>query len=114
MKLDFPYFDLMKVLWTALLILVTALSGTEIVAIAAGFDHSLALDESGNVWAWGSNGSGQLGQGDFVERHEPTLVRDSTGVLGGIIQISAGYRFSCALTSDRRVLCWGLNDKGQL
>lgn len=32
-----------------------------IAAISAGYDHALALDTTGHVWAWGNNGFGQLG-----------------------------------------------------
>ncbi|MDE6107319.1 MAG: hypothetical protein K2F83_01420, partial [Oscillospiraceae bacterium] len=32
-----------------------------IVAISAGYDHAVALDSTGEVWAWGNNGYGQLG-----------------------------------------------------
>src|SRR5207249_58779 len=40
---------------------VSGLSG--VTAVVAGYRHSLALDGDGNVWAWGLNDSGQLGNG---------------------------------------------------
>ena len=36
---------------------------TDIVYIDAGFEHSLAIDKDGNIWVWGRNTSGELGQG---------------------------------------------------
>ena len=38
-----------------------------VVAIAAGLDHSLALDVNGKVWGWGYNVYGQLGQGTTTD-----------------------------------------------
>ena len=42
-----------------------------IVAIAAG-DHSLALTDTGTLYAWGWNEFGQLGLGDQETRSTPT------------------------------------------
>jgi alpha-tubulin suppressor-like RCC1 family protein len=45
-----------------------------IVAIAAGDTHSVALASDGHVWAWGGNGSGQLGDGSQMTRTRPVQV----------------------------------------
>ena len=51
--------------------------GAVIVAIAAGDAHSLALDDCGYCYAWGSNATGQCGvQGERDSLREPTLVSD--------------------------------------
>lgn len=42
--------------------------------VMAGSRHSVALKDDGTVWAWGSNGSGQLGDGTTTDRRTPTLV----------------------------------------
>jgi hypothetical protein len=47
---------------------------TNIVAIAAGTYHSLALDASGVVYAWGYNGEGQIGDGTEISRDGPVAV----------------------------------------
>ena len=44
---------------------------TNLIKIVSGLNHSLALDSHGVVWAWGENGSGELGDGvseDFTNR----------------------------------------------
>jgi YD repeat-containing protein len=69
-----------------------------IAAIAAGDFHALAADTSGNVWAWGWNGSGQLGQettfsGEITPFVTPVQVPD----IGGCIQVAAGCNYSFAL-----------------
>ena len=50
-----------------------------IVAIAAGVTHVLALDVGGNVWAWGFNTTGQLGDGTVKSRPTPGLVHNRRG-----------------------------------
>jgi alpha-tubulin suppressor-like RCC1 family protein len=88
---------------------VTALSSVVIVAVAAGNDFTLALDSSGVVWAWGGNGSGQLGVGDFTTRHAPVALG-----LTDIVAIAAGYAHGVALNSTGDVFTWGRNAEGQL
>src|SRR5258708_15905332 len=73
--------------------------GTRYQAIAAGFDHSLALKSDGTVVAWGANGfSG-----------ESTVPANLTGV----IAIAAGGSHSLALKSDATVVAWGDNYYGE-
>jgi alpha-tubulin suppressor-like RCC1 family protein len=52
--------------------------------------HSLALDSEGNVWAWGANQYGQVGNGTTLD----ALLPDE--VLSGVSQISAGSFHSIA------------------
>jgi len=53
---------------------VLALSGYYVEDIAVGSEHTLALTSEGEVWAWGSNGDGQLGLGHTGPVREPQLV----------------------------------------
>ena len=88
---------------------ITGLSS--VIAIAAGGNHSLALTQDGAVWAWGSNSSGQIGDGTTANsRVLPVKVPG----IAGAIAISAGYGHSVALTQDGSVWTWGQNDSGQL
>jgi alpha-tubulin suppressor-like RCC1 family protein len=82
----------------------------KVIAVAAGGSHSLALDINGNVWAWGYNGFGQLGDGTTSNRPFPASVSG----LSGVIAIAAGGSHSLALTSDGKVWAWGYNGFGQL
>ena len=81
-----------------------------IIAVAAGEQHSLALDNSGFVWVWGANNYGQLGTGDNTERKTPVKLSS----LYGISAIAANSNYSLALKSDGTVWAWGRNDHGQL
>jgi alpha-tubulin suppressor-like RCC1 family protein len=84
----------------------------KVVAISAGFGHSLAVTASGHVFAWGNNQRGQLGDGTTTDRLTP--VRVHLPARTRVTAVSAGAIFSLALTSTGRVLAWGLNHRGQL
>jgi prepilin-type N-terminal cleavage/methylation domain-containing protein len=99
-----------------------ALAGKTVTQISAGTDpisagggYSLALTSDGQVYAWGDNGYGTLGDGTLTNRSVPVAV-DATGVLAGktVTQISAGYGHSLALTSDGQLYAWGWNHAGRL
>ncbi|MFC1806242.1 RCC1 domain-containing protein [Planctomycetota bacterium] len=70
----------------------------DVVAIAAGDNHSLALKVNGEVVAWGSNSHGQC---------------TVPGELKGVVAIAAGRERSLALKADRKVAAWGRNDRGE-
>ncbi|MFC0038330.1 S8 family serine peptidase [Actinomadura rayongensis] len=79
-------------------------------AVAAGQNHSLAVRGDGTVWAWGANGSGQLGNGTTANSSVPVQVSG----LSGVKAVAAGLSFSLALKSDGTVWAWGANASGQL
>ncbi|MFJ3395262.1 RCC1 domain-containing protein [Leifsonia aquatica] len=56
-------------------VMVQAPAGVTFTQIAAGADHSLAVGSDGNTYAWGSNNSGQLGDGTTTNRAVPVLVQ---------------------------------------
>jgi hypothetical protein len=74
----------------------SGLSG--VVAISAGYGHSVALKGDGTVVAWGNNDSGQ------------TTVPAG---LSGVVSISAGVYYTVALKGDGTVVAWGYNGLGQ-
>jgi len=79
-------------------------------AIAAGDNFTCALRGGSEVWCWGSNGSGQLGQPDTLGSSATPLRVDG---LAGASALAAGGQFACALL-DSGVRCWGANNQGQL
>ena len=89
---------------------------SDVITIAAGHQHSLAIRQDGRLWAWGKNGSGQLGDGTTSGKHYPIPVHGEggKGQLDGVLSVAAGYNHSLALSADGRVLAWGANGKGQL
>ena len=91
------------------------LSGKKVIAVAAGYEHSLALADDGKVYAWGGNSEGELGIGSTMWSELPKAV-DTSGALSGktVTAIAAGQNVSFALTSDGRVFSWGRNNTGNL
>ena len=73
--------------------------------IAPGFGHVLALTENGEVYAWGRNSQGQVGDGTTKKRMTPVKLN-----LKNIVQIVAGGKFSLALDKDGQLWGWGDNE----
>ena len=88
---------------------------TGIIDIAGGSTHTLALKADGTVWTWGSNSSGQLGDGSTTSRRLAAQAKTASNTfLTGVIAIAAGDNFCAALRSDGTVWTWGVNSSGQL
>ena len=88
---------------------VPGLTGV-VVAVAAGYAHSIAVKSDGSVWAWGSNDSGQLGDGTRTNRSSPVQVPGLTSV----VAVAVGDAHSIALKSDGSVWAWGKSESGEL
>lgn len=79
---------------------------TGIQALAGSYTHFLALKEDGTVWAWGANGSGQLGNGKVDESFWADHPVQQVSGLTGIKAIAAGDT-SLALNERGEVFAWG-------
>jgi alpha-tubulin suppressor-like RCC1 family protein len=90
---------------------------SQVVSISAGALSACAVTTSadggagGALYCWGDNSYGQLGRGSTVPSHVPVAV---TGLGAGVLSVSVGTLFACALLSDGTVDCWGANDSGQV
>ena len=95
----------------------------DIVDIAAGVAHSLALTEEGRVYSWGHNNYGQWGLGYSGQNFEPGTgnaeswvfeprMMESIGDVK-IKRIYAGSTFTMLLSEDGELYGWGINDLGQ-
>lgn len=83
---------------------------SNIIAIAAGDNHSIALAANGNVYAWGKNDHGQLGIGSRSNFTVPVLVP----YVNNVFAIAAGGQHSLLLSNQGQVYAAGLNNYGQL
>lgn len=62
-----------------------------------GENFSLALTNFGEVYSWGLNFKGQLGQSDFLKRADPTLINIDIKMK----EIHAGYENACAIDQKK-------------
>ncbi len=93
--------------------LVSMPSGVEkFTSIAAGYNHTLALTDTGDIYSWGINDVGQLGLGN---KETPKITPQKVEANGiKFTDISAGYNHSLALTKDQKMYSWGRNFWGEL
>ena len=93
-----------------------AMPPAKIVQVVGGDSHSLALASDGTVYAWGYNGSGQLGNNSTTNSSVPVAVTTTGTPMSGktITAIAAGSDHSLALASDGTVYAWGYNRYGRL
>jgi len=89
------------------LVAAERLGGALIVMVAAGADHSVALEVEGRVWTWGFNACGQLGHNDWQNKHVPTLLAGEA--LGGsaAVLVAAGGLHTVAVMIDGALWAWG-------
>lgn len=74
--------------------------------VACGVAHTCGVAD-GQVYCWGSAGSGQLGRTvTGADNDEPT----DTAVLTDVAEVAAGDTFSCARTTSGGAQCWGYFD----
>jgi len=81
-----------------------------IIQLAAGSSHNLALQNNGSLWAWGNNASGQLGDSSTTDRENPVQV----GTENNWATVTAGGSFTHAIKKDGTLWGWGINKVGQL
>ena len=77
-------------------------------SLSMGHRYACGISD-GELWCWGQNGRGQLGQGDDVSHDELRQVGDH----GDWSSVSAGNYHTCAIRNGQ-LYCWGHNNYGQL
>ncbi|MGH7516173.1 MAG: Ig-like domain-containing protein [Gemmatimonadales bacterium] len=81
-------------------------------SLSLGGIHSCGLDQAGVIYCWGSNGSGELGDGTTTSSTEPVPVEPPAGFT--FAAVAAGSSHSCGLGPIGAAYCWGNNTQGQL
>ncbi len=97
---------------TDTLVKVSLPNGAKAVQVACAWTHSLALGSDGNIYAFGFNNNGQLGDSTTTASSTPVRVHLPVGFTPS--QIYAGWYYSAALGKDSTVYVWGGNAQGQL
>ncbi len=90
-----------------------AKEGTQIMAsigstVSLGNNHSAAVTANGDLYCWGRNFYGQLGNETIGDCSTPVKV------LENVSSVSLGSDYSAAVTNNGDLYCWGRNDYGQL
>ena len=83
-----------------------------IVQITTGYYTGYALTTNGEVYGWGSNRYGELGQGSKSD--DPVLYPTKMKKVSNIIQISSGAEYIVMLDAEGKVWGTGYNGNGQL
>ena len=78
--------------------------------VKCGYNHSLALDNNGKVWAWGYNVNGQLGLGHNTNVNIPTKLPSNKNWL----IVDGGGLHTVGIDTDGYLWAWGDNQYGQL
>jgi alpha-tubulin suppressor-like RCC1 family protein len=95
-------------------------TGRTAIAVSVEEYNSCALLDNGAVKCWGTNGAGQLGQGDTITRGDnpgemgDNLLPINLGTGKTAVQISLGRGHACVRLNDQSLKCWGNNIYGAL
>jgi hypothetical protein len=92
---------------------VPAPSRSCLASLNVGTDHSCALRTDGKVYCWGSNATGQLGDGTTTDHSSPTAVVGLPATAKATA-VSTGEGWTCALLDDQTIWCWGDNSTAEL
>lgn len=92
--------------------------------ISAGKEHACAIINgnnsatNGNIWCWGAGANGKIGNNTSIDQPTAQLINggatlDSSGKRRVAVNVSAGGESTCSV-ANAVVICWGLNNNGQL
>ncbi|PWW77216.1 hypothetical protein C7212DRAFT_277797 [Tuber magnatum] len=84
----------------------------DVVQVAAGTNHALALTKRGEVYTWGNGEHGELGR-RIVPRARLTQLNPTRVITEGVTSVAAGSYHSFAIDRDGKVWSWGLNQYAQ-
>lgn len=86
-------------------------------SLAAGGDHTCAVDKNGKAWCWGEDGpaTGPSSLGALPNyTHRPIPAATLGGVKADLVAIDTNFGHTCALSAAQDVFCWGDNSTGQI
>eukprot|EP00698_Gefionella_okellyi_P004923 TRINITY_DN14549_c0_g1_i1.p1 TRINITY_DN14549_c0_g1~~TRINITY_DN14549_c0_g1_i1.p1 ORF type:complete len:427 (+),score=85.28 TRINITY_DN14549_c0_g1_i1:85-1281(+) len=93
---------------------VSALTGKQVVSVAAGDYHSVALTAQGEVFTWGLNREGELGHGNTADARTPRLVNALSDQKLVVKQVAAGGAHTVVVDANGRAWVFGKGRDGQL
>lgn len=78
--------------------------------LSAGSGHSVVIQNNGSAWAWGSNASGQLGDGTTINRNYPEMVGNETNWQS--LSYGCNYSNTISIKTDGTLWRWAASDSG--
>ncbi|MBK6403464.1 MAG: hypothetical protein IPF74_16915 [Rhodocyclaceae bacterium] len=90
---------------------VTAFGTGEVDQVAVGPSHSCVRLTNGQLYCWGANWHGEIGDGTTVMRESPVVV---TALGSSVTDVALGGNHSCARQRNGSVWCWGANIYGEV
>ena len=88
--------------------------GLTFKSIVAGRINSMAIDENGNLWTWGENTYGQLGNGTNTNKRIPVKIKEETRFKKVVLPINISEVHCLAIDEDDNLWGWGNNAWGQV
>uniref|UniRef100_A0A3B5K3X4 RCC1 and BTB domain containing protein 2 n=2 Tax=Takifugu rubripes TaxID=31033 RepID=A0A3B5K3X4_TAKRU len=85
---------------------IAALQGVNVIQVACGYAHTIALTDEGFVYSWGANSYGQLGTGNKCNQAVPTLINTEKERMSEVAACHTSHT-SAAKTQSGQVLMWG-------
>lgn len=89
---------------------VAVVGGLSFESLSLGSNHACGIATDGRAYCWGSNGSGQLGDGSVIDAGTPQPVAGNLRFRA----LSAGGEHTCGITTGGALYCWGSNIYGQV
>eukprot|EP00891_Asterochloris_glomerata_P007758 jgi/Astpho2/7758/Aster-07597 len=100
---------------------IKAISGIEIVEVACGDTHTVAISAEGRLYSFGRNQNGQLGLGTSHDALSPSLIEALKGSVVDfavqdqrVISVACGAEHSVASVESGEVYAWGWGRYGNL
>jgi len=89
---------------------------TGVTQVDGGYNFTCALKSNRNLYCWGDNDAGMVGNGDGggADVLNPVLVMRAGGPLKDVRTFGMGASHACATTGSNKAFCWGNNVNGEL
>jgi alpha-tubulin suppressor-like RCC1 family protein len=82
--------------------------------IAAGEGFTAVIKENGDLYTFGGNSAGELGNGFIYDNSEYKCLMTSMKMMSGVAAVYAGTSNCCAITESGSLYCWGSNEFGDV
>ncbi|MEO8061172.1 MAG: hypothetical protein ABI821_00340 [Pseudomonadota bacterium] len=87
-------------------------------SVAAGGDHTCAIDTNGKAWCWGEDGNEATGEqtqnsGLGLPEHRRVPATNTSGNQANLVSIDTNRFHTCAVSTFHEVWCWGANGRGE-